>query len=245
MATWRIDIVTLNKLWQNVYPRMIGQAWVSDDYMDNFYHSNPMNVEQFLRREFRLRGIVLDGNLSLRIFEGRQPNFRLAVDGELRLPSPRHLKPERAKDVYEAYETQRSLVRGGDIAFPGTPRGVSPFSAVDFQAVSDRHFVGDKYRDVLNIAPARMADVWSENLPSPGDREDSFKRKMSDAEAVPLPQNPLMAPMVKEGSLDYYMTGNGSSWSFYFPMPAPPSLPELFRMFASGEIANPILTGTV
>ncbi len=54
-----------------------------------------------------------------------------------------------------------------------------------------------------------------------------------------------MTPKVEEGNLDYYIESNGNAGIFHFPMPEPPTKKDLFRMFASGEVANPMYTGTV
>lgn len=255
MATWRIDVVTLNNLWSHVYPRIIGHAWVDawdpktktydqkNPYISSFYGDED-DVEKFLRREFLLRGIVLDPNLSLRIYDSNDTNFILSIGGDLTLPSPWHLKPSDANGLYEAYKTQENVRRSGQIAFPGTPKGLSLFSAINIMAaVPSGYFRGDDYRKVLDEAPKKMADVWSENHANASKREQAFIKKMLISD-IRLPKSPQIMPKVTETELNYFMTGDETSWSFYFPMPAPPTLSEMFRKFASGEASNPMYTGT-
>lgn len=251
--TWRLDVATLNALWGHAYPKMIGQAWLDDAYQAHFEGSEDA-VDAFLKKELKHRGITLGEGVKLRVFASREKNFALTVEGHLYLPNPVLLKPQSAKEIFEAYEIQHSMHRGGRISFPGMSSlsllavrvGDGAGARTGGEAVpGHRHLSGGDFRRIMDNLPKELADVWSEgNLTSAAKREDALRTSLR-TEAFPFPTTPEMTPNIQEGRLDAYITGDGTTWEFYLPMPAPPSREELFRLFASGDAANPIYTGTV
>ena len=246
MNTWRIEVTTLNHLWQVAYPRIVGHAWLNqNDYKSNFRDGTEDDINDFLRREFRLMGVMIDENIRVRVFDSDEPNFTLSIDGILTLPNPTLLIPDEAKDIYSAYATQNSIIRGGQIAFPGIPKCISPGSQITGGINGTNKsivYLGERYRRTINLAPFLLAQVWVRNLGSSEERENEYVEALDQAE-VGLPDK--MEPTVKEGNLDYYIEGNSEVWNFHFPMVKPPDLQEYFRLFASGEAANPLFTGTV
>lgn len=254
--TWRLDVATLNALWADAYPKMVGHAWLDDAYQARFTSGD---VQGFLKKELEDRGIDIPNGVALKVYADDQVDFEVLPTGELWLPNPRELKPQDAQEIYRNYKDQTNFRRGGRFRFPGLG-GLSLIPSPEAPATRRRSsrrptsrrpsrqesLHGRDFLQIIESLPQALADVWTNHgTARPAERERVLRLEFAVRDKFPFPNAPEMTPNVREGRLDAYLTGNGTTWEFYLPMPPPPSKDELFRLFASGEAANPMYTGTV
>ena len=266
-GSWRLDIATLTRFWTDVYPKIVGHAWLDDEFRDRF------RADETIRRaEFAAKGISLDSGMEISLRGPGQKNFFLSVRG-IHLPWPD--PPSTLDELLAFYE--QYFPSEPPPAFPGLPNigafavfvgpvdegpvvpqfnpdtlsafidkfepdiaGNVALADGDAFAVVDAILHGKALQDILMMVPRVIASAWGGS-----EEEQRYLTDTKDALGdISIPASLDM--VVDQGTTQYFIESDGqSTWTFHLPYPNRPNLETVFRMYASGDADNPVWTGTV
>lgn len=258
---WKIKTTDLDKLWTEIYPRILAEIWSSSEAIDEerFINDAPYRIENVIRDIYELDlGYT---NMDITILDTvRRFDFRLTNEG-LVLPWPE--QPTRPNKVWKKYLMSRGNIRMPAlvIAPPGPP--AQP------PAKPLWRLRGRTYRQVIQLLPKLTAAAWLAREENPDfitDTRQVIHEHLENADALDALYKRDATGVVRGGITfntnalrpdaddrddayvhhGYVTTEQGDELGgldFPFRYP-PPEMDEIYRAWAEGKATNTTITYT-